>query len=98
MLDINTRNKQVKKVLSGIFGKENVSVRGGRGTAHGWVDVEINGGKRLSNEEFYNQAERDLMNSINHKAKEAIKHIELGSYTDDMNFEHDECIIQVRLT
>jgi hypothetical protein len=96
-MNLNERNKQVKTKLSAIFGRENVSVKGGRGTAYGWCEVHINGGKRLSNEEFYNQAERDLMNDLSRKAKEAIKGIEFYKWTDDMGFNDNELLIQVSL-
>ena|SRR3989304_5127593 len=35
------RNKQVKQILSVEFGSKNVSVTGGKGTAYGWVNIEI---------------------------------------------------------
>ena len=36
------RNRRIKKVLVEHFGRENVKVTGGRGTAYGWVHVYIN--------------------------------------------------------
>jgi hypothetical protein len=36
------RNRKIKKVLSESFGAGNVTVRGSRGTAYGWVTVRIN--------------------------------------------------------
>ena len=38
-MDIKKRNKEVKKILSKHFDK--VSVTGGRGTATGWINIEI---------------------------------------------------------
>jgi hypothetical protein len=35
------RNRQIKQVLTAAFGKGKVSVRGSRGTAAGWVTVDI---------------------------------------------------------
>jgi len=38
---IAKRNRAIKKALSREFGRKNVRVRGGRGTAYGWVDVTV---------------------------------------------------------
>lgn len=35
------RNKQVKKALLEHYNKENISVKGDRGTAYGWVNVKV---------------------------------------------------------
>ena len=35
------RNKQIKWALSQAFGRKNVHVRGGRGTAYGWVHIDV---------------------------------------------------------
>lgn len=42
------RNRAIKKLLEGNFGKGNVTVRGSRGTAYGWVTVKINYAPRNS--------------------------------------------------
>ena len=36
------RNRQIKRTLESAFGKGNVRVRGARGTAYGYVDVDVN--------------------------------------------------------
>ena len=41
-MDIAERNRLIKKILSKAFGQGNVTVRGSRGTAYGWVSVKIN--------------------------------------------------------
>ena len=91
---------QVKKVLAAEFGSKMVSVVGGRGTATGWCNIEINAGNRLDTTEFYSQRERDLMNNINRKASAllCLADIEFCKYQDDMGGENQECIIQVRLS
>jgi len=38
---VTRRNKLVKKILGIKFGYENVSVKGGTGTAYGWCDIII---------------------------------------------------------
>jgi|SRR3990167_10175446 len=97
MIDIIVRNKEVKSRLSKVFGRENVSVTGGRGTAWGWCEIEIKAGDRLDHTETYTQREISYMNAISDKAEEAIKGIEFFGYTDDMGSGHKEFIIQVRL-
>lgn len=41
-MDIKARNKEVKGILAKEFGRQNVSVRDGGGTAKGWCEIEIN--------------------------------------------------------
>lgn len=99
-MDVKARNKKVKGILSKEFGKKNVSVVNGRGTAWGWCNVYIKCGERLDNDEFYTQRERDKMNSINQKANELIKNCEFYSYSADDGYgtETKEVIIQVNFT
>lgn len=44
MTDVKERNKEVKRILSKVFGNVNVSVTGGKGTAYGWchIDIKVN--------------------------------------------------------
>ena len=97
MNDVATRNKEVKRILSDLLGKDNVSVTGWRGTAYGWCHISINGGPRLSNNDSYTQAERDLMNEIRRNAEIALENVKFYSYSDDMGFDCKERIIQVHL-
>jgi len=96
-MDVATRNKQVKTILAGLFGKDKVSVTGGRGSAYGWCYINIDAGPRLSNEDTYTQAERDFMNEIRRRAKEALQNVEFYTYTDDMGDDCKERLIQVHL-
>jgi hypothetical protein len=41
-MTIAERNRLIKKILTDAFGTGNVTVRGSRGTAYGWVSVRIN--------------------------------------------------------
>lgn len=41
-MTIAERNRAIKKLLEKSFGRGNVTVRGSRGTAYGWVSVGIN--------------------------------------------------------
>jgi len=98
MINLKARNREVKKRLSAVFGSENVSVTGRRGTARGWCKIYITGGKRLSDAEFYTSQERALMNSISDKAKNLLNGIEFYGYEDDMGSAYHEVSIQVNLT
>lgn len=41
-MEIAERNRAIKNLLVKSFGRGNVTVRGSRGTAYGWVSVSIN--------------------------------------------------------
>ncbi len=41
-MEIAVRNRLIKKVLTAEFGPGTVTVRGSRGTAYGWVSVNVN--------------------------------------------------------
>lgn len=41
MIDIATRNRQLKKVLEAHYGRGQVRVTGGKGTSYGWVHVRV---------------------------------------------------------
>src|SRR5690349_18912550 len=47
-MQIAERNQLIKKVLSNAFGAGKVTVRGSRGTAYGWVSVNIDARPRDS--------------------------------------------------
>ena len=96
-IDVNARNKQIKKVLSTLFDANNVSVRGGKGTAYGWCDITINGGPRCSTEEFYTQLELARMKHIRQQAEDAIQGAEFYHYWDDMGDKMSMVIIQIEL-
>ena len=97
-MEVNARNKQVKVILSKLFGHENVSVKGGRGTAYGWCEVAISAGKRLSDEEFYTEEECALMNGISKRAEAAVLGCEFYKYPDDMGGDNKMLLIQVNLS
>lgn len=40
-MDVAARNRLIKQILVKEYGKGNVTVRGSRGTAYGWVSVEV---------------------------------------------------------
>ncbi len=92
------RNRLVKKLLAAKYGVKNVSVEGGRGTAYGWVNVQINIGPRLDTTETYSTRECEKMLEVSCKAEQILidNKVEFGSYCDDMNYSHTELIIVAR--
>ena len=80
-----TRNKAIKTTLEAAFGRGKVSVRGSRGTAAGWVSVDIDW-TPLDNDQS------DRMRSEVYALMAAAK-INLGStYTDDdCRYEMNKC-------
>lgn len=69
------RNRLIKKVLTTAFGAGRISVRGGRGTASGWVTVDI----------AYAPKDRDERDTLKAKVWElfAAAKIEIGTYGYD---------------
>lgn len=76
--------KTIKKALATKYGYKNVSVRNGTGTAWGWVEVRI-----------YVEGETK---GIREEAEKIIKEtgVELYTYTDDMGYDHEELLVEVR--
>jgi len=85
MTDIAARNRAIKKTLAAVFGKNKVSVRGHRGTAHGWVSIDIDYTPR---DPEARQELRTLCKTLLRKAN-----IDLGfTYTDDTcQYTSDQC-------
>ena len=106
-MDIKQRNKNLKKTLTKVFNKNQVSVRGGTGTATGWVDIDITlsepincqcdkmFGTGMDRQPGYCPICKDLLNKARERADNAIKDIEFYTHTDDCNAEHKEYVLQV---
>jgi len=97
-----TRNRLIKKALAAEFGYENVSVKGDRGTAYGWVKIKIKARKPHSGGcEWLCPLCREEMNKIVGRVwrilKESGLERELYTYYDDIGCERKECIIEVEL-
>jgi hypothetical protein len=96
------RNRLIKKALAAEFGQGNVSVKGDRGTAYGWVDIKIRY-KKPHNEECDWRCSlcNELRDKVKQRAWQILKDTgldkEISTYYDDMNYEHKECIITVEL-
>jgi hypothetical protein len=86
-MDTATRNRQIKKVLTGVFGAGKVNVRGSRGTAYGWVSVTID----------HTPLDADRASELRSLCFQLLaKHkIDLGrAYTDDTcQYETNQCHI-----
>lgn len=96
------RNRLIKRALVAEFGYGNVSVKGDRGTAYGWVDIRIKAKKPHSNEcDWRCLLCRDEVDRVKGKVWKILKETgldkELSTYYDDMNCERKECIIRVEL-
>jgi hypothetical protein len=100
-MDVKARNKQVKAILSKQYGRGNVSVKGGRGTAHGWCEVYITiprpEGCTCVPEGFYCQACKDAMNGKGKEAESLLSGVEFYKYPDDMGGDNKELLIQVSI-
>jgi len=99
--DVVTRNKEVKRILLALYGRENVSVRNGRGTSWGWCDVDITI-KRPADcscepEGFYCDACKKLLHTTRIEAETALKDVEFYKYPDDMGGDNKELLIQVHI-
>ena len=102
---VKERNRLIKLVLSKEFGYKNVRVRGGRGTAYGWVDIYITVKKPHKGEckGFMGLCE-ECMAKIEEVKKRAWEILEkegltkhLFKYYDDFGNLKYECIIHVKL-
>lgn len=95
------RNRLIKKVLKKEFKK--VKVRGGKGTAYGWVDINIILPKPNFNiktdEGRYTEQYMRLIDKTRSKVWEILKENdlikELGTYYDDVSESHKEVLINI---
>jgi hypothetical protein len=96
-MDCKARNKQVKTILSNKYGKGNVSVKGGRGTAYGWCEVYITIPRpkacTCEPEGFYCQVCKDAMNGKCEEAESLLTDVEFYHYGD----HSPELLIQVSI-
>jgi len=111
-MDTKERNRRIKKVLAKEFGHKNVRVRGHRGTAYGWVDINVIARKPHNGEcerpvnwdKPYFECDdcRNKKRETRNKVWEILKGTELydklGTYWDDMNSQHKKCSVDVELS
>jgi len=99
------RNRAIKKVLSREFGRGNVKVRGGRGTAYGWVDVSVTipVDFQVSNGLYYTEKAKEVMDQTRSRIIQLLEREGLWDqlgiwYDDDPNStERKQIIIDVNL-
>jgi len=108
MIPSSERNRRIKKVLSEIFGRDNVSVKGARGTAYGWVYIFIkipkitdcNCGKPYGDHLNTCEKWRNTVAEIESKVEKALKDSnlldEIGTYYTDMGFKQKEYDVFIR--
>lgn len=80
--------KAVKQALAKNFGYQNVSVNAGRGTASGWIEITVNVHKYQKEE---NENLRAYIETIVRKTG-----VKIYKYTDDMNYDHECLLVNVR--
>jgi len=107
MMDTSERNKQIKKVLVKEFGYKNVKVKGGKGTAYGWVNIYISVPKphkgKCENPGWNGLCEQceAKINETRDKVWKILRKTglteQLYTYYDDMGYKHKECNITVKL-
>jgi len=95
-----TRNKFIKKALASEFGWKNVSVTGDRGTAYGWVNIEVRVRKPHEGKcdwrcDTCNEERDRVVGRIWKILTETGLEAELWKYMDEMGDERYQCIISV---
>ena len=110
-MTVKERNRKIKALLSKEFGRENVRVRGERGTVYGWVRVLITRPKPPKGEcvkpeswpfPYYicddgKRIREQTINRVWQLLKESGLYEELSFYYDDMGDKRKEIIIEVEL-
>lgn len=74
-MEIAERNRKIKEVLTAAFGKGKVTVRGSRGTAYGWITINI----------AYAPKNREELETLKSKVWDLFRvaKIEIGTYGYD---------------
>ena len=106
-MTVSERNRQIKKALAEEFGYKNVSVKGDRGTAYGWVNIKIVAkkpeGEDCNPGDPYWKCEktREKIDQIKKRVWQILKETGLDRYLfsfyDDMLGKQPEVIIDVEL-
>ena len=93
MLDVKVRNKEVKSILSSVFGSKNVSVTNGKGTSWGWCHISIKmdksgcTGDEINGYPSYCTNCRLKIKETHEIADRAIKDVEFSTYYDDEGYQ-----------
>lgn len=102
-MTVAIRNRKIKKALEEVFGTNNVHIRGGLGTAYGWVTIYIFAPKPHSEPCGWKcDICRLKREEITNKVWQTLKHCgldkEIYYYYDDMGEKRPECTIVVNLS
>jgi len=101
------RTKEVKKKLVKVFPRDIVSVRNGRGTAYGWVEIRIHLSRLVNCPEKPDHGcgwcpkwgncpiFKEIRIKGYRQVEEAIRGIEFNTYPDDMNRDQPEYTIDI---
>ena len=100
-METNERNRRIKKELSNVFGRENVSVRGNRGTVYSWINITIKNNSPLDvNSVDYCENRLRKSRDIENKVWEVLRNAnlvkELHTYYDDEGGKHPEANIYIK--
>ena len=100
-METNERNKRIKTEISKVFGRENVSVKGDKGTAYGWVVINIKSNNPIdANCDDYRENRLRKSLNIENRVWEVLRKAnlvkELGTYYDDEGGKHPEVNISVK--
>jgi len=106
-MGVKERNKAIKAALAKEFGFRNVRVKGGRGTAYGWVDIYVTAEKPhpgpCEEPTLFGECEkcREKKEEVRDKVWQILRETELydeiGVYYDDFNEERKMCTVIVEL-
>lgn len=90
-ITITQDNRNIKKALKECFKDYKVSVVNWKGTAYGWKEIMIETGLTFDEK-------NKIRESIYKEAYKIIKEVGkcIYTYTDDMNYEHEQVILQVK--
>ena len=93
------KNRAIKKALVAVYGAKNVSVTGDRGTAYGWVRIDITLPNTGTTPDEYRKLYSETSQKVRDIARQALKEIgaEFYTYTSDdgYNTEHECVMIQI---
>lgn len=84
----NEETREIKKVLSDVYGSRNVRVVRGRGTAYGWITVTL----LVEPDVFGFEKRRDLSNRVRRAIEKQFSGVLSHFYPDDGIGEKTACL------
>ena len=89
------KNRAIKKALATVYGQKNVQVTGGKGTAYGWIHINVSIPPVTGSAE-YRKIHNEHSSKARDVAREALKEIGESFYTytsDDGYNSENECVL-----